>query len=144
MTNHLPDMHGLTSVTVFEHEPLAPRTTWKVGGPARWLVEVGARDSLVPMLARLRAAGLRWAVLGNGSNVLVSDAGFGGVVVVQVRGFRGGALRGHPFVADPGLDGPDEPGPSGSTPSLRACASRSCAPSCGSGSPDADGPRGGG
>ncbi len=53
-------------------------------GQARWLVEVGARDSLVPMLARLRAAGLRWAVLGNGSNVLVSDAGFGGVVVVLV------------------------------------------------------------
>lgn len=77
----LPALGDLPGLTVLEHEPLAPRTTWKIGGPARWLVEVGAHDALVPLLARLRDAGLRWAVLGNGSNVLVADGGFSGVVI---------------------------------------------------------------
>ncbi len=71
-------------VTVLENEPLAPRTTWKIGGAARWLCEVATEDALVSLLATLREAGLRWAVLGNGSNVLVSDRGFGGVVIVLV------------------------------------------------------------
>ncbi len=71
-------------VTVLENEPLAPRTTWKIGGPARWLCEVATQDALVSVLATLRDGGLRWAVLGNGSNVLVSDQGFGGVVIVLV------------------------------------------------------------
>jgi len=83
MTTHFPDLQ-IPGVTTLEHEPLAPRTTWKIGGPARWLVEVGARAALVPVLAAARSADLRWAVLGNGSNVLVSDAGFSGVVIVLV------------------------------------------------------------
>jgi len=84
MTTLFNDLMAFTGVTVLEHEPLAPRTTWKIGGPARWLVEVGARASLVPVLAQLRSEDVRWAVLGNGSNVLVSDAGFEGVVIVLV------------------------------------------------------------
>jgi UDP-N-acetylmuramate dehydrogenase len=77
----LHDLRRLPGVTLLEHEPLAPRTTWKIGGPARWLVEIAAREALVPALALLRATHTRWAVLGNGSNVLVSDAGFAGAVL---------------------------------------------------------------
>ena len=78
-----PNLHT-PGVTVLENEPLAPRTTWKIGGAARWLCEVATQDALVSLLATLRDGGLRWAVLGNGSNVLVSDQGFGGVVIVLV------------------------------------------------------------
>jgi UDP-N-acetylmuramate dehydrogenase len=73
---------ALAGVTVHADEPLAPRTTWKIGGPARWLVEVAEVASLAPLLAHLAGTGIPWAVLGNGSNVLVSDRGFDGAVIV--------------------------------------------------------------
>ena len=104
----LSDRH-IPGVRVLEHEPLAPRTTWKIGGPARWLCEVEARAALVPLLTALRDGGIPWAVLGNGSNVLVADAGYRGAVLTLtgalaevrlVRDVRPGA---HHVVAAAGL-----------------------------------------
>lgn len=83
---------GLPGLTVLEHEPLAPRTTWKIGGPARWLLEIGQREALVAVLGAIRDAALPHAVLGNGSNVLVSDRGFAGVVITLVDGLADVAL----------------------------------------------------
>ncbi len=60
---------------------LAPFTTFKVGGPADWLVEVRSRDELLGVLAAARAAGVPVTILGGGSNVLVSDRGVRGVVI---------------------------------------------------------------
>lgn len=81
-TTPITDIAALAGVTVRADVPLAPRTTWKIGGPARWLVEVTELASLSPLLASLARAEIRWAVLGNGSNVLVSDRGFDGAVIV--------------------------------------------------------------
>lgn len=63
-------------------EPLAPHTTYKIGGPADFVIEVATRAALPATLAELAAAGIPWTVLGNGSNVLVSDAGVAGAVLV--------------------------------------------------------------
>jgi UDP-N-acetylmuramate dehydrogenase len=63
-----------------EHVPLAPRTTLGVGGPARWLVEAG-RDEIAEALAWAGARGLPVLVLGGGSNLLVADRGFEGLVL---------------------------------------------------------------
>ena len=61
--------------------PLAPLTTFRIGGPAECLVE--ARDSrqLADALALAWEIGIPTLVLGGGSNVLVSDAGVRGVVI---------------------------------------------------------------
>jgi UDP-N-acetylmuramate dehydrogenase len=61
--------------------PLAPLTTFKVGGAADWLVDVHGSEALREMVAIARDAGLPLTVLGGGSNVLVSDAGVRGIVV---------------------------------------------------------------
>ena len=67
------------------HAPLAPLTTFNVGGPADWLVDVRTVDELTAVLAAARDA-LPVTVLGGGSNVLVADAGVRGVVLrVQFR-----------------------------------------------------------
>ncbi len=69
--------------------PLAPLTTFRVGGPADYLVE--ARDSAA-ILESVRAArdlGLPLTLLGGGSNVLVADEGIRGVVVRP----HGGAIE---------------------------------------------------
>lgn len=62
-------------------EPLAPYTTFKVGGAAEWLVEPRGRDELVATLQIAHAMGLPVTMLGGGSNVLVSDLGVRGLVV---------------------------------------------------------------
>jgi UDP-N-acetylmuramate dehydrogenase len=67
--------------------PLAPFTTFRVGGPAEWLVETRSSDEIVTALRLAHASGVRVTLLGGGSNVLVSDAGVRGLVVRT----RGGA-----------------------------------------------------
>ncbi len=61
--------------------PLAPFTTFKVGGPADWLVLAQRASEVKAALGAARDAGLPVTVLGGGSNVLVSDAGVRGVVI---------------------------------------------------------------
>jgi UDP-N-acetylmuramate dehydrogenase len=64
-----------------ENKPLAPYTTLGVGGPARWFVEAESEDELVDATAWARARGLALFVLGGGSNLLVADSGFDGLVL---------------------------------------------------------------
>jgi len=72
---------------VEENKLLAPFTTLGIGGPARWFVEAASEDEIVEATGWARERGLALFVLGGGSNLLVSDAGFDGLVVrVQVRG----------------------------------------------------------
>lgn len=71
----------LSSLKARRDVPLAPRTTWRVGGPAKWLVSSPPLDGLAELFGRCREEGVRICVLGRGSNVLVADAGIDGVVV---------------------------------------------------------------
>jgi UDP-N-acetylmuramate dehydrogenase len=66
--------------------PLAPLTTFRVGGPADWLVEVRSGDDVAAAVRIARAAGVPLTVLGGGSNVLVSDAGVRGIVALMKQG----------------------------------------------------------
>src|SRR5947208_3903849 len=61
--------------------PLAPLTTLRVGGPADRLVLARTRESLVRALRLSRASGVPWFVLGNGSDLVVADAGIRGLVI---------------------------------------------------------------
>lgn len=69
--------------------PLAPLTTFKVGGPADWLVEPHDGDTIVRLLQIAHAHGVPVTMLGGGSNVLVADAGVRGLVIRP----RGGTLQ---------------------------------------------------
>jgi UDP-N-acetylmuramate dehydrogenase len=67
---------------------LAPYTTFGIGGPARYFVEAATEDDLVAAASWARERNLPLFVLGGGSNLLVADAGFDGLVVhVALRGF---------------------------------------------------------
>ncbi|MGB2714370.1 MAG: UDP-N-acetylmuramate dehydrogenase, partial [Vicinamibacterales bacterium] len=65
--------------------PLAPLTTFKVGGPADYLLLVQTADELVRAVQFAHTAGLRVTMLGGGSNVLISDQGIRGLVI-RLRG----------------------------------------------------------
>lgn len=61
--------------------PLAPLTTFRVGGPADWLIETRNSGEIERALSIARAAGVPVTILGGGSNVLVADAGIRGLVI---------------------------------------------------------------
>jgi UDP-N-acetylmuramate dehydrogenase len=81
---------------------LAPLTTFKVGGPADWLVELQGSAALREAVLIAQAAGLPLTVIGGGSNVLVSDAGLRGLVV-RVHGGEVRALGPSLVRADAGV-----------------------------------------
>lgn len=62
-------------------EPLAPLTTYKVGGSADVFVEIDEPSDLHRVAAAHRESGLPVLIVGRGSNLLVSDRGFGGIAV---------------------------------------------------------------
>lgn len=64
-----------------EKVPLTPRTTLQVGGPARYFCEAASVAEVGEAVDWARGRGLRLFVLGGGSNLVVSDAGFAGLVL---------------------------------------------------------------
>ena len=68
------------------NESLAGYTTYHIGGPAAALVFPASVDDVVAVLTLAAEMGMPWIALGLGSNVLVSDRGFDGVVIRLGRG----------------------------------------------------------
>src|SRR5437762_2406006 len=68
--------------------PLAPFTTFRVGGPAQWLIETRNTDEIVVAMALAARAGVSVTILGGGSNVMIADAGIRGLVIRP----RGGTI----------------------------------------------------
>jgi len=87
--------------------PLAPYTTWRIGGPADVLALPADADDLRAGVAWAAAGGVPWRVLGNGSNLLVADGGVCGLVLrlrkllddVRIDGTRLTAGAGASFPA---------------------------------------------
>lgn len=68
-------------------EPLAPRTTMRVGGPADLFVEPLGLYEVTALVRAANKAGIPYFVMGNGSNIVFSDAGVEGLVIAFGRGF---------------------------------------------------------
>ena len=62
-------------------EPMSRHTTFRVGGPADFLVTPKAKEEVRDVIRICKEAGMPYYIIGNGSNLLVSDAGYRGVVV---------------------------------------------------------------
>lgn len=87
---------------VAENAPLAPWTTFRIGGPAAALVTVRSPEEVVRAVRSIAAVGARWTVIGGGSNLLVPDEGYDGVVVLM-RAARVQVLE-HDLEAEAGAD----------------------------------------
>jgi UDP-N-acetylmuramate dehydrogenase len=74
-------VHRFGPDRVRRQAPVAPFTTFRVGGPADWLVETRSGDEIAAALGIAAEAGVPVTVLGGGSNVLVADAGIRGLVI---------------------------------------------------------------
>ncbi len=79
----------LDGMEILENVHLAPYTTFKIGGPARWFAEASSESDILEAVSFGRGRGLPLFVLGGGSNLLVSDDGFAGLVVrIGLLGIR--------------------------------------------------------
>src|SRR5438874_7766836 len=84
----------LLTMTLLENIPLAPLTTFKVGGPARYFIEATSEQEVAEAVARARSQQWPLFVLGGGSNLVVADAGWPGLVLkVAIKGIE--ALEGQ-------------------------------------------------
>jgi len=66
---------------VKENEPLAPYTTFKIGGPAKYFFIAKTSDDIVKAVEMAKKLKMPYFILGGGSNLLVSDQGFDGLVI---------------------------------------------------------------
>lgn len=87
---------------VAENLPLAPWTTFRIGGPAAAVVTVRSPEEAVRAVRSIAAVGARWTVVGGGSNLLVPDEGYDGVVLLM-RAARVQIVE-HDIEAEAGAD----------------------------------------
>lgn len=74
------------AIAIQEDEALAGHTVFRIGGPARFFVTADQTEDCMSALRAARSLGLPWVILGGGSNVLVSDRGFRGMVIRPTGG----------------------------------------------------------
>lgn len=76
-------------IAIKKNIPLANYTTLKIGGPARFFVEVGTQEDLKEALAWARQRKVPHYIMAGGSNLLVADEGFDGLVIkVNIQGIE--------------------------------------------------------
>lgn len=78
--------------SVVENEPMANHTNFRIGGPARLFVVARSSDELVTAVRTAIQTEIPWYVFGGGSNLLVADSGFDGLMIQA--GNRGLAIEG--------------------------------------------------
>jgi UDP-N-acetylmuramate dehydrogenase len=87
----------LGDVRLDRNAPLAPYTTFKIGGPADLLLHARSRDELTGAIHAAREMGVPYFVLGSGANILVGDRGFRGLVIRNelrdIEFLEGGRVR---------------------------------------------------
>ncbi|HYK82969.1 MAG TPA: UDP-N-acetylmuramate dehydrogenase [Gemmatimonadales bacterium] len=91
---------------VLENEPLARHTTYRIGGPARYVVQPADPDDVLKALELARTRGLPWLAIGLGSNLLVRDGGFAGVVIKLGKGIDKFEMKGATAIVGAGLPTP--------------------------------------
>ena len=82
------ELQLISGVKIKVSEPLARYTSMKVGGPADFFIEVENAAALTRVLRTLNRYGTNFCLLGNGSNVLISDRGLRGAVIHLAGEFK--------------------------------------------------------
>lgn len=100
MLEKLQNMIGGAKVLV--NEPMASHTTFRIGGPADYFVMPETVEELSNVLKLCKEEQVPYFILGNGSNLLVGDKGFRGVVIQLYKNFDGLQIEGTTVTAKAG------------------------------------------
>lgn len=95
MTDNFAKLREILREKLKENEPLAPYTTFKIGGPARFFFEVQTTEELIKAVVVAQKLKISYFILSGGSNLLVSDDGFDGLIIknktdkIRILGYKG-------------------------------------------------------
>ncbi len=87
---------------VYADEPMSRHTTFRTGGPAALYVIPSDEKQLSDVVKSCNAGGIRYYVIGNGSNLLVRDEGFDGVIIEIGKRMSGIHIDGDELTAQAG------------------------------------------
>lgn len=82
------ELSGTISGEVLADEPMSRHTSYRIGGPADLFITLDSYSDVTPTLDALARHGVPWVILGKGSNLLVSDEGYRGAVLVLGKEFN--------------------------------------------------------
>jgi len=83
-------------------EPMKSHTTFRIGGPAKYFVIPETKEEIKAVIACCKKENMPYYILGNGSNLLVSDKGYDGVVIQIFKNMNAIVLEGNTITAQAG------------------------------------------
>lgn len=83
-------------------EPMKQHTTFRIGGPAAYFLTPDTKEAVQKLVETCQEENMPYFILGNGSNLLVSDAGYPGVVIQLYRNFSAITVEGNVIRAQAG------------------------------------------
>lgn len=92
----------LPAEQILRREPMSRHTTFRTGGPAELFLEIRSAAEIQKLLTFFYESGTKYFVMGNGSNLLVDDAGYDGAIVHIADGFREIFVAGEKITAQAG------------------------------------------
>lgn len=87
---------------ILEQEPMAKHTTFRVGGAADCFITVQNEEQLAKLVSYITKVGLPYFILGNGSNLLVGDKGYQGIIIHLAEDFAKISVHGNCITAGAG------------------------------------------
>lgn len=100
--SELTALCGELGCKIIPEAPLSDYITFRFGGPCRALVSVNSADSAAKLIGFLREKEIKYGILGRGSNVLVPDEGFDGVILLFGSDFSNIDVNGNTLRCDAG------------------------------------------
>lgn len=101
MATFVEKMQERFGVQFKENEPLAKHVNMKIGGPAKYFVECKTSDEIVDAVKMAKEEGIPFFILGGGSNTLVADEGYSGMVIKAAN--RNLKIEGNKVIAEAGV-----------------------------------------
>ena len=94
--------HIIPEARIKADEPMKAHTTFRIGGPAKYFVIPETKEEIKAIIECCKAENVPYYILGNGSNLLVGDQGFRGVVIQLYKNFDGIKIEGTKVTARAG------------------------------------------
>ena len=86
----------------YENEPMRYHTTFRTGGPAKYFYKVSSIEDLIKVLDECNDKKIKYTIIGNGSNLLVSDLGYDGAIIQIYDKFDKISVSGDTIKAEAG------------------------------------------
>ena len=98
----LTELCGRLGCRITPECPLSGYDTFKIGGPCRALVSINSTEAASALIRFLRSGGIKYGIIGRGSNILVPDEGFDGIVLLFGGDFADILVDGNRIICQSG------------------------------------------